>query len=97
MRRLRSGTRQESEVERREHQEDSNVHHQPRPEPIPEKQHVNGDYDGYQPEHVKHDGCLSSHASFYYTRAAPGSGELRTQATALWHDMPFAGEEHVVR
>ena len=28
---------------------------------VPEEQDVHADHDGYQREHVKHDGCLSSH------------------------------------
>ena len=31
---------------------------------MPEEQDVHADHDGYQREHVKHDGCLSSHRSF---------------------------------
>jgi hypothetical protein len=42
----------------------SDVHHQPLPEPVPEEQDIHADHDGYQREHVKHDGCLSSHTSF---------------------------------
>ena len=37
---------------------------QPLPELVPEEQDVHADHDGYQCEHVKHDGCLSSHRSF---------------------------------
>jgi hypothetical protein len=40
------------------------VHYQPLPEPVPEEQNVHADHNGYQREHVKHDGCLSSHPSF---------------------------------
>jgi len=56
--------RQESQIERREQQNNSNVHHQPLPEPVPEEQDVHADHDGYQHKRVKHDGCLSCHASF---------------------------------
>jgi hypothetical protein len=28
---------------------------------VPEEKHVYTDHDGYQREHVKHDGCLCSH------------------------------------
>jgi len=34
LRRLRSWTLQEPQVERREHQDDPDVHHQPLPEPV---------------------------------------------------------------
>src|SRR5260370_41119689 len=64
LRRLRSWKLQEPKVERREHQDDPDVHHQPLPEPVPEEQDVHADHDGYQREHVKCDGCLSSHPSF---------------------------------
>src|SRR6516165_12545464 len=62
--RLRSWTLQKPQIERREHQDNSDVHHQPLPEPVPQEQDVHADHDGYQREHVKHDGCLSSHPSF---------------------------------
>src|SRR5215468_10823006 len=55
---------QEPQIERPEHQDNSDVHYQPLPEPVPEEQDVHADHDGYQREHVKHDGCLSSHPSF---------------------------------
>ena len=56
----------ESQIERPEHQDNSDVHHQPLPEPVPEEQEVHADHDRYEREHVKHehDGCLSSHPSF---------------------------------
>jgi len=57
-------TLQEPQIERREYQDNSDVHHQPFPEPIPEEQDVHADNDGYQRERVKHDGCLSSHPAF---------------------------------
>jgi len=31
---------------------------------VPEEQDVHADDDGYHREHVKHDGCLSSHRLF---------------------------------
>jgi len=46
------------QIGRREHQGNSDVHYQPLPEPVPEEQDVHADHDGYQREHVKHDGCL---------------------------------------
>jgi len=58
---------QEPQTERRKHQDNSDVHYQPLPEPVPEEQDVHADHadhDGYEREHVKHDGCLSSHPSF---------------------------------
>src|SRR6266487_3703643 len=64
LRRLRSWTLQEPQIERREHQDNSDVYYQPLPELVPEEQDVHADHDGYQREHVKHDGCLSSHCFF---------------------------------
>jgi len=61
LRRLRSWTLHEPEIERREHQDNADVHYQPLPELVPEEQDVHADHDGYQYEHVKHDGCRSSH------------------------------------
>ena len=64
MRRLRSWTPQEPEIERREHQNNPDIYYQPFPELVPEKQDVHADHDGYQREHVEHDGCPSSHRPF---------------------------------
>src|SRR6516165_12178171 len=71
--RLRSWTLQKPQIERREHQDNSDVHHQPLPEPVPEEQDVHADHDGYQRERVKHDGCLSSHPSFLFSLFQPMS------------------------
>src|SRR5258707_11810910 len=81
LRRLRSWTLQEPQTERREHQDNSDVHYQPLPEPVPEEQDVHADHDGYQREHVKHDGCLSSHPSFLL-RAAEWSARPAAAKTA---------------
>ena len=77
MRLLWSWTLQEPQIERREHQDDSDVHHQPLPESVPEEQDVYPDHDGYQREHVKHDGCLSSHSSILLLRPRRASREAR--------------------
>ena len=47
---------------------------------VPEEQDVHADHDGYQREHVKHDGCLSSHRSFLlcateWSKSGAGFGE----------------------
>jgi hypothetical protein len=52
----------EPQVERPEHHDDPDVHRQPLPEVVPEEQDVHDDHDGYHREHVKDDGCRSSHA-----------------------------------
>jgi hypothetical protein len=74
--RRRSWTFQESQVERREHQDDSGVHHQPLPESIPEEQDVHADHDRYQRENEKHDAWLPPHTSFYYEQRAPSGMQL---------------------
>ena len=61
MRRPRSWTLQEPQTERGEHQDNPDIYDQALPEVLPEEQEVHADHDGYQREHVKHDGCLSSH------------------------------------
>lgn len=72
-RRLRSRSLQKSQIERREYQDDPDVHHQALPEPMPEEQDVHADYDGYQREHVKHNACLPSHYStiLFTTASSP--------------------------
>lgn len=62
--RLRSGALQESQIERPEHQDDADVHHQPLPYPVPEEQDVDADHDSYQREHIERDGGLLAHPSF---------------------------------
>src|SRR5215469_8412668 len=61
---LRSWTLQEPQIERHEHQDNSDVHYRPLPEPVPEEQDIHADHDGYQREQIKQDSCLSSHPSF---------------------------------
>ena len=56
-----SRTLQEPEIERHEHQDNSDVYCQPRPELVPEEQDVHADHYAYHREHVKYGGCLSSH------------------------------------
>ena len=48
LRRPRSWTLQEPEVEAREYQDNSNVHYQALPEEVPEEQDVHADHDGVQ-------------------------------------------------
>ena len=64
LQRLRSLTLEKPQIERPEHQDHSNVDHEPlpEPEPAPEAQYVHADNNGYQRHYVKHDGCLSSHS-----------------------------------
>jgi hypothetical protein len=59
-----SWTLQEPQTERREHQDNPDVYYQSLPEPVPEEQDVHANDDGYEREHVKHDGCVFSHRFF---------------------------------
>jgi hypothetical protein len=62
----------EPQIERRKHQDNSDVHHQPRPELVPEEHDVHADHYAYQRERIKHDGNLSTHL-FFLLRAAEWS------------------------
>ena len=61
VRRLRSWTLQEPQIDRRKYQNNSDVNDQPSPEVVPEEQDVHADHDGYHREHVKRDGHPVSH------------------------------------
>src|ERR1017187_3115047 len=60
-----SWTPKESQVERCEHQDDSNIHCQPFPESVSEEHEIYTDYDGCHRHHVKHDSYLSAHFSSF--------------------------------
>jgi len=82
LRRLRSWTLQKPQIDRPEHQDDSDVYYQPLPELVLEEQDVHADHDGYQHEHAKRDGCLSSHLPFLlpateWSKSGAGSTTLR--------------------
>jgi hypothetical protein len=78
--RMSLSTLHEPQIERREYQDKSDVHHQPFPEPIPEEQDVHADNDGYQRERVKHDGCLSSHPAFLVLAAEQSQRDVWRQS-----------------
>jgi hypothetical protein len=82
----RSWTLQEPQIEGPEHQDNSDVYHQPRPEVVPEEQDIHADHEGYQREHVGHHGCRSSHR-FVLLRAAQRSknGVRLHRATVAQH------------
>ena len=63
-----SWTPQESQVERCEHQDDSNIHCQPFPESVSEEHEIYTDYDGCHRHHIKHDSYLSGHFSPWFNR-----------------------------
>src|SRR5262249_3895131 len=92
----RSSTLQEPQIERCEHQDYSNVHHQPFPEPVPEEQDVHADNDGYQREHVKHDDCLSSHPAFL-VRAAEWNQRHAWIANEVFLGMSALGHKRTFR
>jgi hypothetical protein len=47
---------QEPQTERQEYEDNSDVYHQPLPEVMLKKQDVHADHDGYQHDHLNHDG-----------------------------------------
>ena len=53
---------QESQIESCKDQDDSYVHYQPFPEPVPEEQEICSDYDGYHQHYVKRDNDVSFHS-----------------------------------
>jgi hypothetical protein len=65
---LCSWTPQESQVERREHQDDSNIHYQPFPESVSEEPEIYTDYDGCHRNRVKHHSHLSAHLTPRFNR-----------------------------
>jgi hypothetical protein len=82
---LRSRTLQEPQIKGPEYQDDSDVYHQPCPELVAEEKDVHADHDGYQREHVKHDGWLSSHGFVLLpamARSKSGVGYTKTLALA---------------
>src|SRR5215475_5984539 len=93
--RKRPLTLQEPQIERCEHQDYSDVHHQPFPEPVPEEQDVHADNDGYQREHVKHDDCLSSHPAFL-VRAAERSQHHAWIADEVFQGMSALGQKQTL-
>ncbi len=54
---------QESQVERCEHQDDSNIRYQPFPEAVSEEHDIYTDDDGCHGHHVKYASYLSAHLS----------------------------------
>jgi hypothetical protein len=56
-----SWTREESEVESSEHQDNANIHCQPFPESVSEERDIYTDYDGCHRHRVKHSSYLSAH------------------------------------
>src|SRR5215471_21812659 len=86
--RQRSLTLQEPQIERCEHQDYSDVHHQPFPEPVPEEQDVHADNDGDKREHVKHDDCLSFHSALL-VRAAERSQRHAWIADEIFEQCPL--------
>jgi hypothetical protein len=58
-----SRTPQESQLERCEHLDDSNIQIQPFPESVSEESEIYTDYDGCHRHDVKHDSYMSTHFS----------------------------------
>jgi hypothetical protein len=87
---LRSWALQEPQTECREHQDNSDIYDQPFPEVVPEEQEVYADHDGYQHEHVKHGGCLSSHRFLLLGAANPSKSGAGFSERLLREKKPAA-------
>jgi hypothetical protein len=61
-------TPQESQIERREHQDDSDIHCQPFLESVSEEREIHTDYDGCHRRDAKYDGSLFAHFSPRFNR-----------------------------
>jgi len=97
-RRLHSSTLQESQIECREHQDNSDVYYQPRPEVVPEEQDVHADHDGYHREHIQDGACLSSHRFVLQcgTAWSKSGGGLSASACAFWHAAAVTSSRRLV-
>ena len=58
-----SWTPEKSQVESGEHQNNANIHHQPRPEMASEDYEIHADYAGRHRRHIKHGCYLSAHST----------------------------------
>jgi hypothetical protein len=56
-----SGMPEESQIESAKHQDKSDIHHQPFPEPVSEEQQIDGNDNGRHQRDVNYHDCLSSH------------------------------------
>jgi hypothetical protein len=61
---------EKSQVESREHQDDSNIHYQPFPESNSEEREIHSDYDGDHRHHVKHDNYPVARAAHFALASA---------------------------
>ena len=101
---LRSGSLQEPQTERREHEDNPDVGHQALPEPVSEEQDIHADYDGYQRKHVKPDACLLPVAAPYRsctpTSREPGDSLARSAVARTARDPaqrgPWPDREHAL-
>ena len=98
MRRQRSRTLQEPQIECRKYQDNSDVNDQPIPEVVPEEQDVHADHDGYHRDHVKRGGYPVSHR-FILVSTMPARLPCRPRliralcsaATEGWHPRQVGG------
>jgi hypothetical protein len=98
VRRQRSWTLQEPQIDRREYQNNSDVNDQPNPELVPEEQDVHADHDGYHREHVKRSGYPVSHR-FILVSTRPAGLRCRPRliralcsaAAEGWHPRQISG------
>jgi len=89
-----SWTPQESQVERCEHQDDSNIHCQPFPESVSEEHEIYTDYDGCHRHHVKHDSYLSAHFSPWFNRKSNQAQERILGRTPRQMSSPVVRSDH---
>jgi hypothetical protein len=59
---------EESHIERREHQNNADIHHQPFPESVPKEKYVHGNDNGYQRGKIKHNRHVLRHLSTWVAK-----------------------------
>jgi hypothetical protein len=77
-----SSALQEPQIDRTKYQDNSDVCYQPLYEVVPEEQDVHADHDGYQREHIEHDGC-GSHRFVLLSVAGVEQGRHWLEARSL--------------
>jgi hypothetical protein len=61
---------EEFQVERSEHQDDANIHHQPFPESASKEREIHSDDHSYHRQHIKHDNYPVTCAAHFALRSA---------------------------
>jgi hypothetical protein len=89
---LPSWRHEESHVETSEHQDNTNVHHQPFPESVSEEHEIHTDYNGSHRHHVKHYSYSSVHFS---TTLLPEEESDRIELSRWTHGARSEGYDSV--